>query len=389
MGLERHMSCFRHLGVQARGESADSYVGVSNASMGVVTRLMSSADLPHVLVVGEDTHLTLSICEALGTQRFRCSEAIGSREALAVARRTCVDVALLDVTGLRPQDSLQLAQRLRDESRDLGVVLIAANRSLEDLVDALRVGVVDFLSKPISHLELADAVGRAMEWREAVQLSRGSLAQQEEDMADGGAKIGALLMEWGIASSAMLDACLARLYGDDHAALEHSRRVASMTLTLCQWLDIADPLLGHIERAAMLHDVGRLAIPKAIVRKGWPLSFGEDAVVRSHVRVAAELLARVPFLEPTADIVGATRERYDGRGCPDRRRGAAIPIGARVIAVAEAFDTLSGGALTSSPQSTAAANAVLVRHAGSRFDPKVVHAWLRCLDDAEAKRLLP
>lgn len=348
---------------------------------------MSTAELPHVLVVGDDTDLTQAICQSLEGDRFRCSGAIGSREALALARRTGIDVALLDVSGLAPADGLLLAQRLRSESQDLGVVLIAQHRSLENLIDALRVGIVDFLAKPISSDELADAVNRAMEWRETVQQSRGALAQHEEEMADGAVRLGTTLTGAGLTSSAALDACLAGLYGANVAALEHARRVASAALMMAQAMDIDYPLLGHIERAALLHDLGKLAIPRAIIKKAWPLSSGEHAIVRSHVRVAAEALTRVPFLAPTAEIVGATRERFDGRGYPQRLKGGAIPIGARIIAVAEAFDTLSGGA-SPLPAAVVAANAQLVRYAGSWFDPQVVHCWLRCLDtvDGEADR---
>lgn len=335
-----------------------------------------------MLVVGEDTTLTMSICQSLQGERFRCSGAIGSREALAVARRTGIDVALLDVSGLRPADGLLLAQRLRDQSRDLGVVLIAANRSLEDLIEALRVGIVDFLAKPISTHELADAVNRAIEWRETVQQSRDALLKFEEETADAGVRIGGLLTALALNSSTSLDAGLGQLYGANTAAFEHARRVAATALMLSQAMDIADPLLGHIERAALLHDIGKLAIPRAIIRKAWPLSSGEHAIVRSHVRVAAETLARVPFLAPTAEIVGATRERFDGRGYPQRHSGTAIPIGARIIAMAEAFDTLSGGTVSPLAESIVAANTELVRHAGTWFDPQVVHAWLRCLDAA-------
>ena len=93
-------------------------------------------------------------------------------------------------------------------------------------------------------------------------------------------------------------------------------------------------------------------------------------------------MARVPYLAPTAEIVGATRERFDGRGYPRRQRGTAIPLGARIIAVAEAFDSLSGGTETPPAQAVDAANAQLVRHSGSWFDPRVVNAWLRCQDES-------
>jgi response regulator RpfG family c-di-GMP phosphodiesterase len=342
---------------------------------------MSTVELPHVLVVGEDRDLTMSICRSLEVGPFRCSGAMGSREALAVARQADVDVALLDVSGWRPEDGLQLAQRLRDERRDLGVVLMAANRSLEDLVGALRVGIVDFLAKPVSSDELTDAVTRAVEWRETVQQSRGSLARYEEEIADGGVRIGRLLTDADVTSTGALDRCLAQVYGARIEALEHARRVAAASAVLAAALDIADPLLGHVVRAGLLHDIGKLAIPRSILANAWPLSSGEHALVRSHARVAAEAVSRVPFLAPAAEIVGAVRERYDGGGYPQHLRGTAIPMGARVIAVAEAFDTLSRGP-RSATEATRSANAHLVRHAGTWFDPHVVHGWLRCQDAA-------
>ena len=186
------------------------------------TLMSSSADLPHVLIVGESSDHTTSICQSLASSPFRCSGATGSREALALARRSGVDVALLDVSGLEQAERLTLAQRLRNENQDLGVVLIAASRSLDDLVDALRLGIVDFLAKPVSAGELADAVNRAIEWRDAVQQSRGSLAQYEEDMAQGVVRVGTVLTEAAITSSRMLDECLVGVYGAAAAALEHA-----------------------------------------------------------------------------------------------------------------------------------------------------------------------
>src|SRR5207253_10154685 len=103
---------------------------------------MPILDLPHVLVVGETADMTTSMCESLAMTQYRCTAAVGSNQACAVARQMGIDVALLDVSGPRPQDGLQLARRLRDQTRDLGVVLLADRRSLADLVDALRFGVV-------------------------------------------------------------------------------------------------------------------------------------------------------------------------------------------------------------------------------------------------------
>jgi response regulator RpfG family c-di-GMP phosphodiesterase len=145
---------------------------------------------------------------------------------------------------------------------------------------------------------------------------------------------------------------------------------------------IDEPLLGHIERAALLHDLGKLVIPKELMRKTWPLGAGEHALIRSHVRTAADVVSQIPYLAPTAAILIATRERYDGKGYPFGLRAADIPLGARVIAVAEAFDTLRAGPV-SEPGSVHAANAELVRGAGTLFDPHVIKVWLHCLDRFE------
>jgi response regulator RpfG family c-di-GMP phosphodiesterase len=98
--------------------------------------------------------------------------------------------------------------------------------------------------------------------------------------------------------------------------------------------------------------------------------------------MAADIAAQVPFLAPAAPILIATRERFDGKGFPLALRGHDIPLGARVIAVAEAFDTLRAGPL-SEPGSIHAANAELVRGAGTLFDPDVIRTWLQCLDRFE------
>lgn len=342
---------------------------------------MHTTNLPHVLVVCEDAEATSSICSSLAAGAFRCTLTVGTQEAFAVARETPIDVALLDVSDLRPQDRLRLARRWRDEGSDPGVVMIARSRSLEDLLDALRLGVVDYLAKPFGKAELADAVTRAVEWRIATCSVREQLLDWEEEMARNAVRVGSELASAGIRSSAELDARLERLYERSRPALEHARRVVSAAKSIAVRIDVAEPLLGHIERAALLHDIGKLGVPRSILQRAWPLTAAEQAIIRSHVTVAAQALSRVPFLEPTAVIVGATREHYDGSGYPYGRRGGAIPLGARIIAIAEAFDTLGGAYLETELGAGDVANAKLVRGAGSRFDPALVNAWLQCMDD--------
>src|SRR5262249_54392199 len=162
--------------------------------------------------------------------------------------------------------------------------------------------------------------------------------------------------------------------------LDHVRRVAHLATTLALAIGATEPILGHVERAALLHDVGKLAIPVDIIRKPGPLTADQLGRVRMHVQAGYEITSATPFLKPAAEMVLASRERFDGSGYPRELRGDAIPLGSRILAIVEVFDALTSARTHMDPVSMAAANAELVRGAGRRFDPELVMAWLRAVD---------
>jgi HD-GYP domain-containing protein (c-di-GMP phosphodiesterase class II) len=125
--------------------------------------------------------------------------------------------------------------------------------------------------------------------------------------------------------------------------------------------------------------VGRLAVPDGLLRKPGPLTDDERTLIRTHVQVAYEIASASPFLEPVATTLFAVRERYDGTGYPLGLSGDAIPLPARIIAVAEGLDTL-GSAAGTEPGEGDVVHATLVRDAGACYDPAIVRAWLRCVD---------
>ncbi|MCL4845024.1 MAG: diguanylate cyclase [Acidobacteria bacterium] len=142
-------------------------------------------------------------------------------------------------------------------------------------------------------------------------------------------------------------------------------------------LDRAD--LEALRSAALLHDVGQLVVPVATLAKPGPLSADEFAQVRLHPRVAAELLADIPGAAAIAAIVRAHHERWDGLGYPDGLRGEAIPLGARILAVVDAFTAMIRPRPHRDARSRAAAAAALQHEAGKAFDPTVVTCFLELL----------
>lgn len=180
----------------------------------------------------------------------------------------------------------------------------------------------------------------------------------------------------GIGSSAALEAYLAVIYRRDPEVFHHARRAAWISAFIASSIGVRGPFLGDIERAALLHEIGMLAT------RGMRAGAGsEQADELGRAQLAAhDILIATPFLAPAAAIVLAVREHYDGSGSPFGLRTSEIPLGARVVAIADAFDALVFAPTAPDAASVGAANARLVREAGSTFDPMLIRAWLRALD---------
>jgi response regulator RpfG family c-di-GMP phosphodiesterase len=336
--------------------------------------------IPNILVVDDEPAVRNYICESLMLRStYRCTGVGDVRAALEMARGTSIDVALLDLS-MPEEDGVSLARRLRHEVRDLAVILITGTQSFDAAVEAMRIGVLDYLLKPFAMPELFDAVDRAVAWRHSTLRAREERDDLERQIGARAGRMRQVFADLEVATSAALDALLATLSQRNPEALEHVRRVARYSVEVALTLGLDASLLGDIERGALLHDLGKVAIPDAVIHKPGPLTDDEFAVMRSHAQIGHDIAATVPFLRPAAEIILATHERFDGTGYPRGLAGHAVPIGARIIAVVDVFDALTSARVYRDPICVAAANAELVRGAGSHFDPEVVAAWLRTVD---------
>jgi diguanylate cyclase (GGDEF)-like protein len=161
--------------------------------------------------------------------------------------------------------------------------------------------------------------------------------------------------------------------------LEHSRSVAQLVLEMAEGLSLSDAERSTLRIAAELHDVGKLAIPDAILLKKEPLTEEEWEFLRRHTIIGQRIVAATPALQHVGRIVRASHEHWDGNGYPDGLAGQEIPLEARIIAVCDAFTAMTSARPYGAPMAADAATAELRRCAGTQFDPGVVSAFLRAV----------
>ena len=166
---------------------------------------------------------------------------------------------------------------------------------------------------------------------------------------------------------------------------DHLRSTAELALAVGRELGMNSEELDEVARAAELHDVGKMAIPDAILEKSGPLDETEWSFIRRHTIVGERILLAAPALRPVARLVRASHERWDGSGYPDGLAGEDIPLGARLVAVCDAFHAMTTNRPHQVRRSSAAALAELHRCAGTQFDPAVVDAFIRVLESDSAR----
>jgi putative nucleotidyltransferase with HDIG domain len=190
------------------------------------------------------------------------------------------------------------------------------------------------------------------------------------------ARTGTALQEAVDEIDVVLDGLLSRLDQADVLTAEHSRAVASWCARLGKRLHSSKTDVLHLTRAGLVHDIGKVTTPAAILSAPRRLDDAEMAVMRDHARAGAEIVERIPLIANLMPAVRNHHERFDGTGYPDRLKWDAIPQVARIVAVADAFNAMIGRRPYRPPLAPSDALERLVAGRGDQFDPDVVDAMI-------------
>lgn len=332
-----------------------------------------------ILVVDNDPGVRTQLSAWLTAAGHDCQTAEAIDDALAVATDAPPDTAIVSV-DLESGGGLSLARRLR-HAEDVGMIFLTGTPSYATGVSAMRMGANDYLVKPCHKGDVLDAVARAEAWRTTLQRDKSARGLMQEALALARDRSRRVAQASATDPSQALQALTAALKARLPETLEHCRRVAQIAVRMGANLGLKGQALNDLEHAAMLHDVGKIAVADAVLDTDRPLTDAELEILRTHVTLGFQIVSEVPALRHLAAVVVATNERFDGSGFPAGLAGEDIPLGARIIAVADAWDTLTSTRREASRLVADAVNAELVRGAGADFDPDVVRAWLNIGED--------
>jgi putative nucleotidyltransferase with HDIG domain len=326
-----------------------------------------------VLVVDDDDTLRGVLSSWVHSFGYEVREAENAAEALDSLAVTPTDVALCDI-HMPGQSGVWLAAQIRERFPRTAVIMATAARDIDVAVTSLRNDIVDYLLKPFDHTRLLEALRLGIDWHQASVASDELQESLESRLRSRRAQVAATLAGAQENIEDALEGLIAMLELHERDGREHAVRVARLAGALADELGIAGQTLIDIERGALLHDIGKMDMPAAILYKPAPLDEDEWAVMRTHPRVGYDLLKEVPALQGAAEIVLASHEAFDGGGYPRRLKGEAIPIGARILAVSDSYDSMTRPHTQRPAMAPAHAVREIERCSGTQFDPRVVSA---------------
>ncbi|MBV8859278.1 MAG: response regulator [Acidobacteria bacterium] len=335
-------------------------------TLGKGTRILVADDEPEIRHVLSDLLSPLYECEAVGS----------AEEALELLRGGAYDLVISDIM-MGGMSGLELIPLVRELSPDTVVIMISGVQTVESAINALRAGAFDYVMKPFDLHHVEAAVSRALEHHFLRVEKRRYETYLEEMVAQRTEELDGALRSLGDAYRTTLKALTAALETRDLETHGHSERVVNFSLRLGQELGLDAEQMRSLEFGSLLHDIGKIGVPDAILRKPAKLTEEEWVRMREHPLHGQKILRGIEFLEGAAKVVAQHHEKWDGGGYPLGLRGAQIDLNARIFAVADAFDAITSDRVYRAGRSYGEALAELDAYAGRQFDPHVVEAFRR------------
>lgn len=326
-----------------------------------------------ILIIDDEPDLRTVLAEFLG-ENFDCVQAESAEAGLAEIRRKHFAVVITDI-NLTGMSGLELIPFIKAEDPQTVVMVISGQQGIDNAITAMRTGAFDYIVKPFDLAQVDAAVRRALEHYELQVIKRRYDSHLEELVAKRTAQLDQALGEIETSYRSTLQALVQALETRDFETHGHSERVVTFSLRLGYQLGLDAEKIRALEFGALLHDIGKIGVPDAILRKPAALSDEEWKKMRLHPIYGRQILRNISFLEEASLVVAQHHEKWNGEGYPLGLKGEEIDINARIFCVVDALDAIVSDRVYRAGRSYQEAREEINRCAGEQFDPLVVEAF--------------
>ena len=345
---------------------------------------------PHrLLIVDDEPNIRELLATKLSYMGYECQTAESADRALSLLDRQPFHLVLSDIMmpGL---SGIDLLQRIVPTYPDVAVIMLTAAADTHMAVHAMKLGAYDYVTKPFNLEELSVHVEKALERRQLLMENRAHHRLLEQRVTEQTQEIREhLRLERQRREElhhtlnlleqsyyATIDALIMALDYRDNETQGHTQRVSVYALEMARTLGVSGSDLETIKRGAILHDIGKIGVSDAILRKPEKLTQQEWVEMKKHVQYGYEMLKDIAFLQDAAKIVLHHHERYDGLGYPTGVSNGSVLFGARIFVVADTFDAMTSERPYRKALPYEQVRAEISRCSGSQFDPLVVDTFL-------------
>jgi diguanylate cyclase (GGDEF)-like protein/putative nucleotidyltransferase with HDIG domain len=339
---------------------------------------------PRLIVVDDQPEVLTVVSRVLERAGYAVDRAMGGEACLEFFKQpdASYDLVVTDLT-MPGMDGLQLLKRIRHLSPHTAGIVLTGYATLENAVTSFQSGVRAFLRKPVDRMELLGSVENALRVQTLENENSRYREQLERMVLAKSSQLRQALAETRQAFEFAVDGFATLVDMRERSSGRHVLRVQAMSLILGKKMGLSSRHLERLARGAVLHDIGKVAVPDHILLKPGPLDDDEWDTMRSHAQIGYDILRKAPWLEDVAETVRSHHERYDGSGYPRGLVGEAICLEARVFAVVDSYDAMRVERVYRGAFPRDVAVREIVSGSGVLYDPKVVTVFEESVDELE------